>query len=160
MGIPSRLFFLFALVLFACRSENKEGLKTEDITFTKEGELSVLSPGTSAIKARFDIEFAETPSETQTGLMYRSSMERSQGMLFIFPEIQVHSFYMKNTEMPLDILFIDGDLRVGSIQKNARPFDESGLSSQFPIKYVLEINAGLCDSLGLAVGDSISYLRN
>jgi len=155
------VFFIFsALVLVACRSETKEAISTEDIRFVKEGELSVIGPGTTAVKARFDIEIAETPYETQTGLMYRSSMEEQQGMLFIFPELAVHSFYMKNTEIPLDILFIDGDLKIASIQKNTRPFDERGLSSQVPIQYVLEINAGLSDALDLVPGDSISYSRN
>lgn len=158
MKYPSRLFFLFALALVSCKSETKEAIRTEDIAFAKEGELSVLGP--TDVKARFDIEFAESPYETQTGLMYRSSMERDQGMFFIFPDLRVHSFYMKNTEIPLDIIFIDGNLKVVSIQKNAKPYDEKGLSSQFPIKYVLEINAGLSDAWGLVVGDSISYTRN
>lgn len=160
MKFTKTSLFLFVLVLISCKTETKEAIQTESITFTKEGELSVIEPNAERIKASFDIELAETPYETQTGLMYRASMEESQGMLFIFPDVTVHSFYMKNTEFPLDIIFIDEDLNIVSFQKNAKPFDENGLSSTFPIKYVLEINAGLSDRLGLSVGDRISYTRN
>ncbi len=151
--------FILVLVLVSCKTEPKNAIQTESITFSKEGELSVIDPKTEQIKASFEVELAETPYETQTGLMYRASMEESQGMLFIFPDVTVHSFYMKNTEFSLDIIFIDENLNIVSFQKNAKPFDENGLSSIFPIKYVLEINAGLSDRLGLAVGDRISYTR-
>lgn len=158
MKHPILLLFLFALL--GCRSETQEAIRTEDIQFVKEGELTVTGLGTTTVKASFDIEIAETPYETQTGLMYRTSMEKDQGMLFIFPEVAVRSFHMKNTEIPLDILFINSDRKIVSMHKNARPLDENGLSSQYPIQYVLEINAGQADTLGLAVGDRISYTGN
>ncbi len=106
-----------------------------------------------------DIEFAETEYEVQTGLMYRDQMKEKQGMLFIFPDVRVHSFYMKNTEIPLDIIFIDENLTIASFQENAKPFDETGLSSLVPIQYVLEVNAGLAEKWNLEVGDKISYNR-
>jgi hypothetical protein len=87
-------------------------------------------------------------------------MEKNQGMLFIFPNEAMHSFYMKNTEFPLDIIYIDANQKIASFQKNAQPYDESGLTSKVPIKYVLEVNAGLSDEMGLQVGDSISFTRN
>src|SRR5690606_13220982 len=104
MRNSKKLVLVLALAFVGCKTESKKEIKTESITFTKEGELSLIDPDTGALKASFDIELAETPYETQTGLMYRSSMEQQQGMLFIFPEVMVHSFYMKNTEIPLDII--------------------------------------------------------
>jgi len=80
-------------------------------------------------------------------------------MLFIFPDVAMHSFYMKNTEIPLDLIFIDENFKIVSFQKEAKPYDETSLSSQVPIKYVLEINAGLADQWGLVIGDRITYER-
>ncbi|MGX1929671.1 DUF192 domain-containing protein [Flagellimonas sp. 2504JD4-2] len=152
------LILVFSLfVAVGCKNEQKQEIKTETISFTKEGELTITGATDEATPIQFDIEIAETEYETQTGLMYRDSMEENQGMLFVFDNVAMHSFYMKNTEFPLDIIYIDENLKIASFQKNARPFDETGLSSGVPIKYVLEINAGLSDKLGLMVGDSISY---
>ncbi|WP_136464847.1 DUF192 domain-containing protein [Flagellimonas onchidii] len=155
-------FIFLSLGLFCainCKKEQKREIKTETITFTKEGELTVSSTENNSTLGRFDIEIAETEYETQTGLMYRETMEENQGMLFIFDNMAMHSFYMKNTQIPLDIVYIDDNLKIVSFQKNAKPFDETGLSSGVPIKYVLEIKAGLSDKLGLKIGDSISYSK-
>ncbi len=153
--------FLSILTLFlaSCKSETKQALKTETVTFTKEGELSILTTGTDSLKAKFDIEIAETDYETETGLMYRQSMEENQGMLFIFPNVSSRSFYMKNTEFPLDIIYVNEEMKIVSFQKNTKPYDESSLPSNIPAKYVLEINAGLSDKMQLQVGDSIAFTR-
>ncbi len=155
-------FIFLSLGLFcaiSCKKEQKQEIKTETIKFTKEGELTISSMENNSTLGRFDIEIAETEYETQTGLMYRETMEENQGMLFIFDNMSMHSFYMKNTQIPLDIVYIDDNLKIVSFQKNAKPFDETGLSSGVPIKYVLEIKAGLSDKLGLKIGDSISYSK-
>ncbi|MGE5943434.1 MAG: DUF192 domain-containing protein [Flavobacteriales bacterium] len=89
--------------------------------------------------------------------MYRSSMETNQGMLFVFDDVTERHFYMKNTQIPLDIIYIGANKKIVSFQKNAKPFDESSLPSNIPAKYVLEINAGLVDTWSLKEGDSISY---
>ena len=106
------------------------------------------------------VEFAETEYETQTGLMYRESMNLNQGMLFIFPDERIHSFYMKNTKIPLDLIFIKADSTIASFQENAEAFNESGLSSQVPVKYVLEVNAGLAQKWLLEIGDKIEFTKN
>lgn len=153
--------FLSILILFlaSCKSETKQALKTETVTFTKEGDLSILTTETDSLKAKFDIEIAETDYETETGLMYRQSMEENQGMLFIFPNVSSRSFYMKNTEFPLDIIYVNEEMKIVSFQKNAKPYDESSLPSDVPAKYVLEVNAGLSDKMQLQVGDSIAFTR-
>lgn len=115
------LLSVLTLLLVSCKSETKQALKTETVSFTKEGKLSILTTGTDSLKAKFDIEIAETDYETETGLMYRQSMEESQGMLFIFPNVSARSFYMKNTEFPLDIIYIDEAMKIVSYQKNAKP---------------------------------------
>ncbi len=148
-----------ALLLFSCKEASKKTIATQSIDFTHEGDLSIFLNSSDTLKTKFNIEFAETDYETQTGLMYRKGMDSNQGMLFIFPDERMHSFYMKNTEFPLDIIYIKEDLRIASFQENAQPLNESGLTSQVPIKYVLEINGGLAQELGLSIGDSISFSR-
>jgi len=155
----SVILIVVALLLFSCKEASKKTIATQSIDFTHEGDLSVFLNSSDTLKTKFNIEFAETDYETQTGLMYRKGMDSNQGMLFIFPDERVHSFYMKNTEFPLDIIYIKEDLRIASFQENAQPLNESGLTSQMPIKYVLEINGGLAQELGLSIGDSISFSR-
>jgi len=160
MKFEKIVLLVFILVLGSCKTESKKAIKTAAISFTKEGELSILSTETDSIKANFDIEIAETEYETQTGLMYRPSMQQKRGMLFIFPDVSARSFYMKNTEFPLDIIYIGEGQKIVSFQKDAQPYNESSLPSNAPAKFVLEINAGLSEQLGLQVGDSISFSRN
>ena len=155
----SVILIVVALLLFSCKEESKKTIATQSIDFTHEGDLSVFLNSSDTLKTKLNIEFAETDYETQTGLMYRKGMDSNQGMLFIFPDERVHSFYMKNTEFPLDIIYIKEDLRIASFQENAQPLNESGLTSQVPVKYVLEINGGLAQELGLSIGDSISFSR-
>ncbi|MDO6470328.1 DUF192 domain-containing protein [Maribacter sp. 1_MG-2023] len=155
----SVILIVVAFLLFSCKEASKKTIATQSIDFTHEGDLSIFLNSSDTLKTKFNIEFAETDYETQTGLMYRKGMDSNQGMLFIFPDERVHSFYMKNTEFPLDIIYIKEDLRIASFQENAQPLNESGLTSQVPIKYVLEINGGLAQELGLSIGDSISFSR-
>ena len=143
----------------SCKDEPKKALETAPVTFSKEGDLSIFKKEGDSLITSMAIEIAESEYETWTGLMYRKSMEENQGMLFIFPDVAMHSFYMKNTEIPLDLIFINENLTIVSFQKEAKPFDETSLSSLVPIKYVLEINAGLADQWSLAVGDRITYQR-
>jgi uncharacterized membrane protein (UPF0127 family) len=148
---------IILLFFTACKDEAKNSIKTEKIAFTKEGELSIFKK--DSLLSKIDIEIAETDYETETGLMHRSSMEEKQGMLFIQDEFKVQNFYMKNTEISLDLIFINEDLKIVSFQENAIPYDESSLSSKVPAKYVLEVNAGLAEKWLLEVGDSISFTR-
>ncbi len=154
------LYSLLGFLLLSCNTSSEkpsETLTTEDIAFTKEGELNIYKTDSTTIA--LDIEIAETDYETATGLMYRDTMEENQGMLFIFGSPSVHSFYMKNTEFPLDILYIKADQKIAAIAANAEPFSEKSLSSEVPIQYVLEINGGLAEKWKLKVGDSLSWKR-
>lgn len=142
---------------YSCKKTSENKILTKEVTFTKEGELTLRKATNDSIIAILDIEFAETKYETQTGLMYRKAMLNDRGMLFIFDDEIRRSFYMKNTEFALDIIFINSDHKIVSIQKNAKPLDKSSLPSDAPAKYVLEINAGLSDQWGLKAGDVIDF---
>ena len=113
----SVILMVVALLLFSCKEASKKTIATQSIDFTHEGDLSIFLNSSDTLKTKFNIEFAETDYETQTGLMYRKGMDSNQGMLFIFPDERVHSFYMKNTEFPLDIIYIKEDLRIASFKK-------------------------------------------
>lgn len=143
--------------LQSCKEEQKS-IKPVVIEFKKEGEL-VLKKASDSIVKNIDIEIADDDYQTQTGLMYRDHMDQDKGMLFVFPEAEYKAFYMKNTKIALDIIYIDADKNIVSFQKNAQPFSEASLPSNAPAKYVLEINAGLVDQWQLEVGDKIEYQR-
>ena len=152
-----KLFFIVIslLLVIGCKKEPKKVVSPIKIEFKKEAELE-LSRADSLI-ATFDIEIADDDFERQTGLMNRHSMEDSQGMLFVFDDENFRSFYMKNTYIPLDLIYLDKDGKIVSFQLNAQPLDESSLPSNSPAKYVLEINAGLAEQFGLQVDDQMIF---
>lgn len=133
---------------------------TKEVTFTRQGELSLLKSETDSVVASFNIEIADDEYKTQTGLMYRSSMEDNQAMLFIFPDEQMRSFFMKNTEFSLDILYFDANKKLINLHRETQPFNEASLPSTAPAKYVLEINGGLSEQWNLEAGDKMEFNRN
>ncbi|MGC1203775.1 MAG: DUF192 domain-containing protein [Flavobacteriaceae bacterium] len=148
------LILALGIVFASCKDEKKV-IKQTEVSFKKEGELTIFKSDSTQIN--LDIEIADTDFDIQTGLMYRNAMEKNQGMLFVFDDAQPRSFYMKNTQISLDLIFINENKTIVSFQKNAKPFDESSLPSNTPAKYVLEVNAGLVDTWIITVGDSISF---
>ncbi len=157
-----RILLVLAFVFFAlqsCKDEAKKAIITEAVVFKKEGDLSIYKQKVDTLITQLDIEIADSDYETETGLMYRNSMEDEQGMLFIFDDVRMHNFYMKNTEFPLDLIFIKDDLTIASFHENAKALDESSLSSQVPVKYVLEVNAGFAQKWLLEVGDTIKFQK-
>jgi uncharacterized membrane protein (UPF0127 family) len=101
----------------------------------------------------FHIEIADTEPEQNKGLMDRKSMPQDAGMLFVFGKEDDWSFWMKNTLIPLDLLFLARDGTIHHIHRMARPLDETHIVAENPSKAVLEINGGLADTLGIAEGD-------
>ena len=154
------LVFILFISLYACKNESpkKQENKKTEISFKKQGNLQVIDSA-GAEKASFDIEFATTDYEQQTGLMYRTKMKDRQGMLFIFEDAQPRYFYMKNTYIPLDIIFVAPDSSIVSIAKDAKALDETVLPSGKPAKFVLEIKAGLSNNLHIQKGDKVSWKK-
>ena len=148
-----------SLAMLGCNEGGNKQNLTKEVTFAKEGELSLISAENDSLLTQLDIEIAEDDYETQTGLMYRKSMQDDRGMLFIFPDERPRAFYMKNTEFALDIIFLNADKRVVSVQANAKPLDPTSLPSEGPAKYVLEVNSGLTEKWGLKAGDRFEFSR-
>lgn len=100
----------------------------------------------------FTLELAATDRTRQHGLMHRQSLPADRGMLFVFPDEEYLRFWMKNTPIPLDILYLDRNGKVVSI-KQMKPFDETGVPSDAPAKYAIELNEGAAAKVGVQVGD-------
>ncbi len=131
----------------------------EEGQFMKEGELSFLSKASGKKIAHIDIEISDTPVKQSRGLMLRSFLPQNAGMLFIFDTSQPLAFWMKNTFISLDIVFVDEHRRIVTIQKNTTPLSEALIFSKKNAKYVVEVNAGLCEKYGIKEGDRIDFRR-
>lgn len=104
----------------------------------------------------FDVELAITPEERSTGLMFREKLDSQKGILFVFNQEGKHSFWMKNTLIPLDIIWINENKEIVFISENTQPCKTSSCSTIEPTekaKYVLEINSGISKNIGLSFGD-------
>lgn len=105
--------------------------------------------------AHFTVEMATTDDSRRTGLMYRTKMGANEGMLFDFQKEDLRSFWMKNTVLPLDMLFIKADGTISTIAENAVPYSEDPVSSSEPVQAVLEINGGRARELGIVQGAKV-----
>jgi hypothetical protein len=101
------------------------------------------------------VEIAATPATRELGLMYREKLEPASGMLFVFPQREPVSFWMKNTKIPLDILFIADDGEIVKLHARTKPFSEAPLPSVKPVRFVLEVDGGFCEKHGVREGDRV-----
>lgn len=108
-------------------------------------------------QARFSVEVADDEAERATGLMNRGHMAQSAGMLFVYPDSKTVSFWMKNTLIPLDMIFIDAAGVVQKVHSNATPHDTTPILGGDDIKAVLEINGGLSRRMGITAGSQIRH---
>jgi uncharacterized protein len=103
------------------------------------------------------VELARTDAERARGLMYRTALAPDAGMLFLFDETERHGFWMKNTPLPLDMVFVGEGGRIVGIVEHAQPFSEAPLGVDAPSRYVLEVNGGWCAAHGVAKGDRVRF---
>ena len=151
-------FLILLLVCFACKNDKSKIVKPIEINFNKEAELTFLKEKDTLVN--LDLELAESDYEQQTGLMHRKSMKIKQGMLFIYKDERPRpTFYMKNTQIPLDLIYINADFKVVEINKNAKPFDENPIGAKQPAQYVLEVNAGFVDQFNITDSLSVSFQK-
>ncbi len=150
------------------RSEQSDKRRTNDHETSEEKQRSkaktsrpmpqvVLMPeGREPV--RVDIEIARTPAERQRGLMYRKSLEQNRGMLFIFEKPDHLSFWMRNTYIPLDIIFIESGMRILGIVEKTTPLSEKQCAVPGVSQYVLEVNAGFSQTHGLTRGVKVEFI--
>lgn len=163
-GIVLLLTVLTSIVLIFVISPSTKNKKKHPVIrqeepvepmFRKDGELKFIQ--NKKILKTISIEIAKKEAERTQGLMFRKTMPDSCGMLFIFEEMQPLSFWMKNTHIPLDIIYIDKDYNIVSISKNTVPFSEKPIPSLKEAMYVVEVNAGFCDKNAIVEGNKIIY---
>lgn len=135
--------FLFLLTPPAIQAMEK--FKSETIVVTTS----------TGNQQQFNVEIADTAAKRELGLMYRKAMAANEGMLFVFEPSRRVQMWMKNTYLPLDMLFLDKDLTVKGIFENAVPLSENIIDTKDPVDFVLELNAGLIHQLGIKPGDTI-----
>jgi uncharacterized membrane protein (UPF0127 family) len=124
-----------------------------------EGARVVLEPpGAASVSVR--VEIAETAEQRQQGLMYRRQLDPDAGMLFLFEQSQHNTFWMRNTYLPLDMIFITPDWKILGIVENATPQTDDPRSVPGDSQYVLEVNAGFSRSHQLAPGTAVRFQRD
>ena len=107
----------------------------------------------------FEVELADTPAQHQRGLMFRQNLADNAGMLFDFHEESLRGFWMQNTYIPLDIIFVDKAGVIKTIHENAVPRDTTQIPSRVPVRFVLEIPGGRASEIGLKEGDRLDHPR-
>jgi len=149
---------LFALIVFCWATLGSSSPIPADDSVPAAPARSELTLVTQTGK-RFllQVEIANSAAEKRRGLMYRETLEQTQGMLFLYQPAAEVAIWMKNTLLSLDILFIDVTGRIARIAPDAVPFSETNLRSGAPVRGVLEINGGMTGSLGISVGDRVVY---
>ena len=105
----------------------------------------------------FNVEIAKTIEERRIGLMYRKKLLNNEGMLFIFPREKIIQLWMKNTYIPLDVIFISESKVIVDIKKNMEKLSEIIVKSKVKSKYALEFNAGLINKLDIEIGDKVLF---
>lgn len=147
MRMPLRrpaLVFLFAIATLgafaSCEAQPKVTIITQS--------------GGSVI---FHVEVADTPTKRALGLQYRKELGSDRGMIFLFPAEALQSFWMKNTPLPLDMIFINAERKIVGIVEQTTPFSLDSRSVSAPSQFVLEINGGLVKRHGVRPGDSVRF---
>ena len=131
--------------------------KVEYYSFTKEGELT-FTDSIGTLKTKIDLEIADNEYERELGLMNRNVMKENEGMLFIFPIQRQQSFWMRNTLISLDMIFVNDQKKIVTIHKNTKILSDNSYPSSEPARYVVEVLAGFTDKNNIQVGDKIDWM--
>jgi uncharacterized membrane protein (UPF0127 family) len=155
--LSRRNHLILATFLAAAPSAALVGCKPDQQTATTQQSSSTSEshlPTTrmSIGNQSFNLEIAYRPEDQETGLMNRKSMADDHGMIFVFPAERNLTFWMKNTLIPLDIIYLDTGGRVVSV-KQMKPLDETGIPSDGPAMYAIELNVGTAARAGVKAGD-------
>jgi uncharacterized protein len=157
-----RLFAVIALVALSscasasgvdagCKAGAKQSVSAADL---EQVQLCIQSKGKTH---RFTVEIADTSQQQARGMMFRTELADDRGMLFPFTEARMASFWMKNTVIPLDIIFIRSDGVIENIGENAEPYSTAHVESTGPVTAVLELRGGLTTEMGIVAGDKVAW---
>ena len=147
-----RLASIALLLLFGCST-------SEGANDSGENPFRIpVSIAASSGEVTFQSELADAPTERNKGLMFRESMGEREGMLFLFPDEAPRSFWMRNTLIPLDMIFVRSDRTILGIVENAEPKTDTARAVEGASQFVLEINGGLSRKLGIAPGQTVTFM--
>ena len=154
---------LIALLLISCTTKQNPAEKLSsnreiNYQFKKQGILIFYSSNRDSI-TQINIEIAENEKDQQMGLMFRNSMSDSIGMLFIFQSQELRNFWMKNTYLSLDIIFVNSQNEIVKIQSNTEPLTEDLYPSERPAQFVVEVNSGFTEKFKIQEGDRIQFRK-
>jgi len=138
--------------------ESSNNTTEKEFMFKKHGELTFTNAD-KQILSKVDIEIAKDDYTRELGLMFRKTMEENQAMLFIFPVDQKLSFWMRNTYLPLDMIFIDSSNKIITIHKNTQTLSDQSYAATENGRYVVETVAGYTDKHNIKVGDYINFVE-
>jgi uncharacterized membrane protein (UPF0127 family) len=151
-GTLRALLLLAAVAAPACKSGGQRAGTT-----SAPASIASVAIDTGTRKVAFRVEVAVTPEEHARGLMYRSELAADAGMIFVFEQPSVQRFWMKNTLIPLDMIFIGKDRKIVGIVEDAVPETETERMVGAPSQYVLEIGGGLSARLGIKRGEPVEF---
>jgi hypothetical protein len=146
-----------AVLVITNMLSKKEGTDTEYM-FKKEGELT-FTDSLGAVKTKIDIEIANSDFDRQLGLMFRRHMDSKDGMLFIFPSEEMQAFWMRNTFIPLDMVFVNAEKKIVTIHRNTQTLSDQSYPSSAPAMYVIEVTGGFCSNHNIIEGDRINFIQ-
>lgn len=158
------LFLTFVFGLLSCNTNdssksNVVRKERPEPIFREDGLLWITNNDRQDTLMELRIEIVEKDKDIQYGMMHRKSMDPKTGMLFIMKQERPQSFYMKNTYIPLDIIYINSNKEIVSIVENAEPLNEKSLPSGAPAIYILEVIGGFCAQHGIGRGMTIDFQR-
>jgi uncharacterized membrane protein (UPF0127 family) len=160
MVLAVLVILLFMINPWANKRTDEHKPHRTEVPFTKEGELTFYQANTKIPITTIEIEIADNYRETMRGLMFRYKMDMDKGMYFIMEREEPQAFWMKNTYISLDTIYLNRKKQIVSIAKNTIPESIESLPSGKKAKYVVEVNAGFCDQYGIKVGDYIGVQRS
>lgn len=153
--------YLLKPILFDSKknvAKKAEESVTIEPQFSNEGDLVFLNAEKDSIKS-VEIEIADNDQERTQGMMFRSAMSYDRAMFFIMQYEREQSFWMRNTKMSLDIMYVNSDKEIVTIYKHTQPYSDSPIPSFKKAKYVVETAAGFCDKFGIEEGNYIEFAR-
>jgi len=153
------------ILLTSCESTSDKNESTDESVqiatepaFREDGRLTISRDG--GVYAELVIEIADNDSTRARGMMQRTSMPEGSGMIFLFDREEDRAFWMANTPLSLDLIFVNADSTITTMKKYMQPLSARNVPSEGPAQFVLEVIAGYSDTMGLIEGDRLSWYRH
>ncbi len=158
MNYPLAPWMLLFLLASSCQNSPEPAPAAPKIPFRVDGSLDFVRMGEAFLT--LDIEIADTDSLRERGMMQRTSFPPKSGMLFVFERQELRQFWMGNTPLSLDLLFISNDSTIVDIAKQAKPYSDEPIVGRQPAQFVLEVSGGFVDTRGIVEGDQVHWIRH